>query len=147
MVAECAYRRIDSLLVYSYCRAASNDSLTGILTFAPNHVTCGGCPVPGLRRIHTCAHLELRPVIVPSRQGSRVVDLERFCQEDGIKLDSLIGCDAACAAYRPAPHGYRAYSWLLRAHALGGATSGPVRCSAPGVRRTAGGSTPRILRS
>ena len=106
MVAECAYRRIDPLIDSSYCRAASNDSLTGVLTFAPNLVTCDGCPVPGLRRIHTCMHLELRPVIVPSRQGSRVIDLERFCQEDGIKLDNLLGCDGTCGAYHPALQGH-----------------------------------------
>ena len=103
MVAECAYRRIDALLNISYCWAASNDSLTGILTFSPSYVTCDGCPVPELQRTHACVHLELRPVIVPTPEGSRVIDLERFCQEDGIKLDNLLGCDASCAAYRVTP--------------------------------------------
>ena len=103
MVAECAYRQIDSLLNNYYCRAASNDSLTGILSFSSGFVTCDSCPVPELHHMHPCIHLELRPVIVPSPRGSRVVDLERFCQEDGVKLDDLLGCDASCAAYRVAP--------------------------------------------
>jgi hypothetical protein len=100
MVAECDYRRLDSLLQNWYCRAASNDSLTGILTLSPRHMTCEDCPVPRLLWAHLCMSLELRPVIVPSEEGSIVVDLERFCQVDGIKLDHLDGCGPSCAAYR-----------------------------------------------
>lgn len=97
---DCEYRRLDPVLQYWYCRAASNDSLTGILTVTPQHVTCEDCPVPRLLHAYRCLHLEIRPIIMPSPQGSVVTDLESFCQEDGIKLDGLDGCGPHCAAYK-----------------------------------------------
>lgn len=103
---DCDYLRLDSLLSLWYCRAASNDSLTGILTITPQHVTCEDCPVPRLLWAHRCLHLEIRPVIMPSPKGSVVTDLECFCQEDGVKLDTLNGCGLSCAAYKLSPIGY-----------------------------------------
>lgn len=105
MVTQCDYRRLDSVLQNWYCRAASNDSPTGLLTLSPRHITCEDCPVPRLFQAHLCISLELRPVIVPSEEGSIVIDLERFCQVDGVKLDNLDGCGSSCAAYRLAMPG------------------------------------------
>jgi|GEM_PF-3974574 len=103
---DCEYRRLDPVLQYWYCRAASNDSLTGILTVTPQHVTCEDCPVPRLLHAYRCLHLEIRPIIMPFPQGNVVTDLESFCQEDGIKLDGLDGCGPHCAAYRQSPIDY-----------------------------------------
>lgn len=103
---ECEYLRLDPLLQSWYCRAASNDSFTGILTITPRHVTCEDCPVPRLLRAHRCLHLELRPVIMPAPKGNVVVEIESFCQEDGIKLDTLDRCGSSCAAYRLSPIEY-----------------------------------------
>jgi hypothetical protein len=101
MVAECTYRRVDTLCQFSYCRAASNDSLSGILTFnGRGCVTCTSCPVPRLLQEHTCFHLELRPVIMPFANGNSVASMEQFCREDGVKLSTLESCGPGCAAYR-----------------------------------------------
>jgi hypothetical protein len=103
---DCEYRRVDPELGKWYCRAASSDSLTGTLTITSRHVTCEDCPVPRLLHAHRCLHLELRPIIMPSVLGSVVIDIEAFCQEDGVKLDSPDGCGLSCAAYKAAPMDY-----------------------------------------